>query len=69
MPQNRSVYRIAVGDDPAQPQRIYLVVADNAERASTLAAQHSDYARAWPLGQERNDITAEEGILAMSEAS
>ncbi len=69
MPQNRSVYRIAVGEDAAQPQRIYLVVADDPERAEKLAAEHSECAFAWALGQERNDVTAEEGILAMSEAS
>jgi hypothetical protein len=69
MPQNRAVYRVAVGEDAAQPQRIYLVVADNAERAAALAATHSEYPVAWPLGQERNDVTSEEGILAMSEAS
>ena len=64
----RSVYRVAVGDDADRPQLIYLVVADNPERAAVLAAEHSQHALAWPLGEERDNVTAEEGILAMSEA-
>ncbi len=65
----RSVYRVAVGDDAAHPQLIYLVAADNPERAASLAAEHSDRALAWPLGEERTDVTMEEGVIAMSEAS
>ena len=65
----RSVYRVAVGDDAERPQLIYLVAADNPERAATLAAVHADHALAWPLGEERTDVTMEEGIIAMSEAS
>jgi hypothetical protein len=65
----RSVYRVAVGDDVDRPQLIYLVAADNPERAAALAAERSDHALAWPLGEERPDVTMEEGVIAMSEAS
>jgi hypothetical protein len=69
MPQERSVYRVAVGDTAETAQLLYLVVADSAVRAEAIVAAHSKQASVWTMGEERNGVFAEEGILAMSEGA
>jgi hypothetical protein len=66
----KTVYNVAVGDDATEaPRSVYRVVAEHQERATEIAAAHSKYALAWPLGAEPNDVVSEEGILEITDMS
>jgi hypothetical protein len=66
----RTVYKVAVGDDARlAPARVYRVVAADERRAGELAREHSAFPLSWPLGQERNEVVSEEGILAIDEGA
>jgi hypothetical protein len=66
----KAVYKVAVGDDARlKPARVYRVVAADERRAVELAREHSAFSMSWPLGQERNEVVSEEGILAIDDGS
>jgi hypothetical protein len=70
MQLKKTVYKVAVGHDArATPARVYRVVAADERRAGELAREHSAFSISWPLGQERNEVVSEEGILSIDDGS